>query len=122
VKAYAFLQTGDARTVPFLLRPDKGPAGGGGYCGPALPQHEFALRGTHASAEEGQEDAYTCFQQMRALFDTGTEGAPMLSEFSKWRVDFSNPVQPGKPHIEHIVGGRPTIAEQQRWPCKTGTT
>jgi len=37
---------------------------------------------THASAEEGQEDAYTCFQQIGPIFDTGTEGAPMLRNFS----------------------------------------
>lgn len=103
------LQTGDGkdRPIPFCALTRGLPVEGD----IAVPRyHSMSLRfaATHASAEEGQEDAYTCFQQMRALFDTGTEGAPMLSEFSKWRVDFSNPCpSPGKPHIEHIVGGRP---------------
>ena len=103
------LQTGDGkdRPIPFCAL-TRGLPVKGDIAVPRYYSMSLRFAATHASAEEGQEDAYTCFQQMRALFDTGTEGAPMLSEFSKWRVDFSNPCpSPGKPHIEHIVGGRP---------------
>jgi len=64
--------------------------------------------------EEGQEDAYTCFQQMRALFDTGTEGAPMLRNLANGVSILRIPVQPRQPHIRTYSGGRRTIAEQQR--------
>jgi len=74
---------------------------------------------THASAEEGQEDAYTCFQADAGLFDTGTEGAPDAQRISKWRVDFSNPC-PSKPHIEHIVEAARTIASSNDGPARLG--
>jgi len=110
---------GTARTAHSFCALTRGLPVEGDIAVPRYYSMSLRFAATHASAEEGQEDAYTCFQQMRALFDTGTEGAPMLSEFSKWRVDFSNPC-PSKPHIEHIVGGRPHDCGAARWPARLG--
>jgi hypothetical protein len=74
------------------------------------PYYNMTLRfaATHASAEDGLQDAYDCFQEMRKLFDVDEKGT-IPSDFSKWRVDFSDPcpTSNNKFSLTKIVGGRP---------------
>ncbi|MFZ0686951.1 MAG: hypothetical protein WAM89_15520 [Terriglobales bacterium] len=58
----------------------------------------------HASASDSADDAYTCFQEMRKLFDPD-ETTP--GEFSKWRVDFSSPCPKKGVSVLHKTGDKP---------------
>jgi hypothetical protein len=66
------------------------------------PYYSMTLRfaAAHATTSEALDDAYTCFQSMRALFDSKT--GP--SAFSQWRVDFAHPLDTSQMGIE-VVGG-----------------
>jgi hypothetical protein len=72
------------------------------------PYYSITLRfaASHATGD-GIDDAHTCFQTIRALFDI--PGKP--SEFSKWRTDFAHlpgsGLMPLRQGAEHVGGANP---------------
>jgi hypothetical protein len=72
---------------------------------PAYYNLTLRFAAAHATGD-GIDDAHSCFETMRALFDSSSG----MGEFSKWRTDFAKPPllsTDKKDKLEHIGGDRP---------------
>jgi hypothetical protein len=81
----------ECKVPPDFLLGEDGPANlcaeTKGFSPTLSPYYSITLRFAAAHATgDGIDDAHTCFQNMRALFDTKYQP----SEFSKWRTDFAH--------------------------------
>jgi hypothetical protein len=110
---------GDTTDFSGLCAKTQGfPVGSG--AGKLSPYYYITLRfGALHATSDGLEDAHSCFQTMRALFDTSDAS----SEFSRWRVDFAHPPV-AVSQLDSLTGQRPrdcgaAVLAMQDWDDDT---